>query len=77
VQADNPIGEAHREVHLMQVDDACDAVFDGEGPQLLHDHARAFRVERGNRLVAQDDLRILYQCAGDADALLLSAGKLV
>jgi hypothetical protein len=49
----------------------------GEGPELLHDHARALGVERGDRLVAQDDLGVLDQGAGDADALLLSAGKLV
>ena len=33
------------------------------------------RVERGDGLVGEDDLRVLHQRAGDRDALLLSAGQ--
>ena len=34
-------------------------------------------IQRADRLVANDKLRLYRQCARDADALLLSAGKLV
>jgi hypothetical protein len=36
-----------------------------------------FRVERGRRLVEQHQLRLERQRARDADALLLTAGKLI
>ena len=35
------------------------------------------RVERGDRLVGQDDLRLLHQRAADRHALLLAAGQMV
>ena len=38
--------------------------------------ALGFRIERGGRLVEQDDRRILDQRARDRDALALAAGKL-
>ena len=39
---------------------------------LLHGH-----VERGHRLISDDQLGLHGQCAGDADALALATGELV
>ncbi len=42
------------------------------------DHLRLHRdVERGDRLVADDEARVQCERAGDADALALTAGKFV
>ena len=42
------------------------------------EHLRLDRdVERGDRLVADDQLRVRRERAGDADALPLAAGELV
>ena len=46
---------------VQQVDDLC-----------LHGN-----VQRGNRLVGDDELRLHHQCTGDADALTLTAGELM
>ena len=48
-----------------------------EVAQDLHHPARRDRVERGHRLVGQDDLGLLHQGAGDGAALLLAAGERV
>ena len=69
-----------------------DAVGVGDGVQPVRDHERGavlaqmrhrilhqplgFRIERGGRLVEQDDRRVLDQRARDRDALALAAGKL-
>src|SRR3546814_9835765 len=42
-----------------------------------HDLARGLGIERGGRLVHQQQLRPLRQGTADADALALTAGKLV
>src|SRR5690606_33400096 len=42
---------------------------------VLHQPFR-FRIERGGRLVEQDDRRILYQRAGDGDALAFATREL-
>ena len=41
---------------------------------LLHILAQ-LEVERAQRLVQQQHLRLIDQCAGDGDALLLTSGK--
>ena len=43
----------------------------------VHDDARVARIERGDRLVGQDDLGLLHQRARDGDALLLAAREVV
>ena len=43
----------------------------------VHHDLGVARVERGDRLVGEDDVRLLHQRAGDRDALLLTAGELV
>ena len=45
--------------------------------QQVHDLRLYRHIERGDWLVANDQLRINRQGAGDADALALAAGKLV
>ena len=45
------------------------------GDRLLH-LTLGFRIERGGRLVEQDDRRVLDQRARDGDALALAAGEL-
>ena len=45
--------------------------------EYLHDlHAR-FRVERAGRLVGQQNIRVVYQCAGYGDSLHLASGHLI
>ena len=57
----------------MQVGDDGTAVLFVDPPQRLHHHLRVHRIERGNRLVRENDLRILHQRPGNGDALLLPA----
>ena len=57
---------------------------DNHGPaflcQFLHgiqNILHQFRVKRGSRFVKQHQFRLNRQCSGNADTLLLTAGKLV
>src|SRR5947209_3502584 len=43
----------------------------------LHDLAPLAGVEIPRRLVGEEELRVVYDCAGDGDELLLAAGELV
>ena len=43
----------------------------------VHDDGGVAQVERGDRLVRQQDLRLLHERAGDRHALLLTAGELI
>src|SRR3546814_12993683 len=54
--------------------DVCSSDLFGDQP---HDLARGLGIERGGRLVHQQQLRALRQSAADADPLPLAAGKLV
>ena len=51
-------------------------LIDGQLAQEVHDDLRALRIERGRRLVGQDDARTIGERAGDGDALRLAARKL-
>ncbi|MNL27544.1 hypothetical protein D3C87_1491410 [compost metagenome] len=44
--------------------------------QQPEDRLRGLRVQRGRGLVAQQDRRVVHQCAGDADTLFLATGQL-
>ena len=75
IHEDDAVGDLAGKAHLVSDDDHGDA---GLG-QLLHhvEHlADHLRVERRGRLVEQQHLRLHGQRPGDADALLLPAGKL-
>ena len=45
--------------------------------EVLEDRVGQDRVERGDRLIGQDQLGLLHQGAGDAHPLLLAAGERV
>ena len=61
----------------MKVADHGDAEIPVDALQRVHHHLGVVRIERGDRLVRQNDVGLLHQRAGDRDALLLAAGKLV
>ena len=46
-------------------------------PQQVHDLYLRVRIQRGDRFIKQNDLRLAGHRAGDADTLQLSAGKLM
>ena len=76
---------------VAQVDDARGILFRKFGVVGDHDHEAVLghvleqvhdlhgrvRIERAGRLVGQDDVRVVDQCAGDRHALHLAAGQLV
>src|SRR6185312_3025736 len=70
------VADAAHHVHLVgdQHDGELEFAID-RGQQIEHGR-RGLRVERAGGLVAQQDLRAVRQCAGDAHALLLAAGEL-
>src|SRR5712692_11059560 len=45
--------------------------------KLLHNLHAAVRIEVPRRFISQESLRLIDECAGDGDSLLLAAGKLV
>ena len=71
------VGIAAREFELMQAHDGGDAVGLADRVQQTEHAVRGRRIEAGDRLVGEDERRVLHQRAGDPDALLLSAGELV
>lgn len=46
-------------------------------PQQVHDLYLRMRIQRGDRFIKQNDLRLAGHRTGDADTLQLSAGKLM
>ena len=56
----------------MQVAQDGDAEVPVDALQRVHHHAGVARIERGDRLVGQDDVGLLHQRAGDRHALLLA-----
>ena len=70
------VGERHRFFLAVGDLDEADAELALKPLQLAaHPHPQE-RIERGERLVEQQDLRLGDQCAGERDALLLAAGEL-
>ena len=57
----------------MEIGQHGDAEVAVHAQQGIHHHLGVARVERGDRLVGEDDARLLDQGAGDGDALLLAA----
>src|SRR5260221_3337538 len=74
-QCDDALTVAERIIDLVQRDDDCGAVLAVDAREDLHDPARGFRVERGDRLGGEEDAGALHQRAGDSGALLLAAGQ--
>ena len=57
----------------MKADDGGDAVLAADAVQIGKNPLGRRRIEAGNGLVGEDDLRLLRHGAGDADTLLLAA----
>jgi hypothetical protein len=72
LDADDPVGEP-LEARIVGDDDDGAALAGGELAQELHHRQRGAGVERGGRLVADQDRRIAAERARDRDALLLAA----
>ena len=74
-QGDNALAVAQGVIHLMQRYHHGNAVVLVNVAQGFHHDAGGFRVQRGDRLIGQNDFCFLHQGAGDGDALLLSTGQ--
>ena len=66
---------AQRIVDLVQTDHDADGLSGVQVAQQLHHLPRRRRIQRGHRLVGQDDLGALDQGPGDRRPLLLAAGE--
>src|SRR2546426_10759843 len=66
-----------RDIRLVSNQGDGDAVLAIEKLKYVHHFDRGAAVKVSGRFVRQDDCRLINQSAGDRDALLLSAGKLV
>src|SRR3954452_19689043 len=75
--ADQAVAIAARQVERMQVAEHGDAEVLVDAQQRIHHNLGVAGIERGDRLVGEDDVGLLHQRAGDRDALLLAAGELV
>ncbi len=62
---------------MVDVDENRDPHVPVDALEIIHHLLGGDRVQRGHRLVRQDDLGILRQCAGQGDTLLLAAGELI
>ena len=76
-QADQAVAVFAGEIEAVQVADHGDAEVPVDVLQRVHHHLGVARIERGDRLVGQDDLGLLHQGAGDGDPLLLAARQRV
>jgi hypothetical protein len=76
-QTDDPVGEIDGQLHLVQGGDDGEVILGGDLPQQVDDVAGRYRVEGGDRLIGEQHLRVLHECAGDRDPLLLTAGERV
>ena len=62
---------------MVDVDENGDPHVLVDALEIIHHLFGGDGVQRSHRLVGQDDLWILRQCAGQRDTLLLAAGELV
>ena len=76
IEADDAVGERAGERDLVQDQNERDAVADGQRAEILAEAARQRLIERGKRLVAEQEPGPARERAGDADALALAAGKI-
>jgi len=76
-QTDHAIGEAARQVDLMQACNDCDVVLPADAGDQFEDAHRGRRIEARHRLVGEERMRPLNQGTGNADALLLTAGQFI
>ena len=62
---------------MVDVEEDGNFIFLIDAHKVLHDLLCGDGVERGDRLIGKDDLRVLVQSARKRDTLLLAAGELV
>ena len=74
-QRDDAFAVAQRIVDLMQRHHHGDAVGLVNIAQRVHEDARRFRVQRGDRFIGEDHFRLLHQRTSNGHALLLAAGQ--
>ena len=60
----------------MQTHDRTDAPFPTDSVEKLYDFVGPLRIQAGDRFIGKHDFRLLHERPGDADALLLPAGKI-
>ena len=77
VQQHRAVTCAHRRVDVVQYHDRRDAALASHVTQYLHHLERVVQVERRERFVEQQDLRIAHQRLSDADQLPLATRELV
>src|SRR4029077_2779200 len=73
---DHSVGQKRRFAKIVRHQHSGKALLD---PELLHDAPQSFareRIERAERLIENQELRLMYDCAAEIGALLHSAGKL-
>ena len=62
---------------MVDIEQNGDAHFLIDADKILHDLTGGDRIQRGDRFIGQDDLRVLGEGAGQCHTLLLAAGELV
>ena len=62
---------------IVRDDDGTTSGLTHQFAEQFHDHFSVLGIERGGGFVANDQSRIVHQCAGNGDTLLLTAGKFV
>ena len=77
VHHDDPVGDRQRLLLVVGDENGGDAELLLQRANVLAQARADLRVERRQRLVEQQDLRARRERAGERDALLLAAGKLV
>jgi hypothetical protein len=75
LQADDAAHELLGQRDVVNVNDRRQAAFVADLHDEPHDLPRGLRIERGRRLVDQQQVGVLLQGAGDADTLALTAGQ--
>ena len=72
-EADDAVGPRDGEVDLVQAADDGEPLVGGDLADERHHLVARLGVERGDRLVGEEDARVLHEGAGDRHALLLAA----
>ncbi len=75
--ADQPVAIGAREVQRVDIAEHGQAEMPVDALQRIHDDVGVARIQRGDRLVGEQQVGFLHQGAADGDALLLAAGQVV
>ena len=73
----NPVADVFNHREIMGNEQQGNACLIAQVLQQVDDLRLHRNVERGNRFIAHDHVRLQRDCAGDADPLALSTGELV